>query len=55
MSGKEVNEMPSGKKDVACFVERFIDCMIQFGKNGSSLVLMAENEPMTFQVNELKK
>ena len=52
MSGREVNDMPSGKENAACFVEQFTDCMVQFWKNGGSLVLMAENEPMTFQVNE---
>jgi hypothetical protein len=52
MSGREVNDMPSGKKDAACYINQFVDCMIQFWKNGGSLVLMAENEPMTFQVNQ---
>ena len=55
MSGREINDMPSGKKDSACYINQFIDCMIQFWKNGGSLVLMAENEPMTFQVNEFLK
>ena len=55
MSGREINDMPSGKKDAACYINQFIDCMIQFWKNGGSLVLMAENEPMTFQVNQFLK
>ena len=55
MSGREVNDMPSGKKDAACYINQFVDCMIQFWKNGGSLVLMAENEPMTFQVNQFLK
>ena len=44
-----------GKKMQACYINQFVDCMIQFWKNGGSLVLMAENEPMTFQVNEFLK
>ena len=55
MSGREVNDMPSGKKDAACFIEQFIECIIQFWRNGGSLFLMAENEPMIFQVNEFLK
>ena len=55
MSGRKVNDMPSGKKDKVYYINQFVDCMIQFWKNGGSLVLMSENEHMTFQVNQFLK
>ena len=32
-------------------MEQFVDCAIQFWKNGGSLVLLGENDPYNFQVN----
>ena len=44
MSAWEVKDMPSWKKDATCYINQFVDCMVQFWKNGGSVVLMAENE-----------
>ena len=52
ISGQEVPDLPSNNNDINApyYVEQFIDCAIQFWKNGGSLVLMGENDPY-FQVN----
>jgi len=53
ISGQEVPDLPSNNGDInaAYYVEQFVDCAIQFWKNGGSLVLMGENDPHNFQVN----
>jgi len=53
ISGQEVPDLPTNNGDVnaAYYVEQFVDCGIQFWKNGGSLVLMGENVPHNFQVN----
>ena len=53
ISGQEVPDLPSnnGDCDAPYYVEQFVDCAIQFWKNGGSLVLMGENDPHNFQVN----
>ncbi len=53
ISGQEVPDLPTNNGDVnaAYYVEQFVDCGIQFWKNGGSLVLMGENDPHNFQVN----
>ena len=64
LSGKEVPDLPRYKGDIKSFskdendpyyVEQFAECAIKFWKNGGSLVLMAENDPYTFQVNLILK
>ena len=53
ISGQEVPDLPSNNGDINApyYVEQFVDCAIQFWKNGGSLVLMGENDPYNFQVN----
>ena len=53
ISGQEVPDLPSnnGDEKAPYYVEQFVDCAIQFWKNGGSLVLMGENDPHNFQVN----
>jgi len=53
ISGQEVPDLPSNNGDANApyYVEQFVDCAIQFWKNGGSLVLMGENDPHNFQVN----
>ena len=53
ISGQEVPDLPSNYGDVNApyYVEQFVDCAIQFWKNGGSLVLMGENDPYNFQLN----
>ena len=57
ISGQEVPDLPSNSGDINApyYVEQFVDCAIQFWKKGGSLVLMAENDPYTFQVNLILK
>ena len=53
ISGQKVPDLPSNSGDINApyYVEHFVDCAIQFWKNGGSLVLMGENDPYNFQVN----
>jgi len=53
VSGQEVPDLPTNNGDVNApyYVQQFVDCGIQFWKNGGSLVLMGENDPHNFQVN----
>ena len=53
ISGQEIPDLPSNNGDdfAPYYVEQFVDCAIQFWKNEGSLVLMAENDPYTFQLN----
>ena len=53
ISGQEVPDLPSNNGDVKApyYVEQFVECAIQFWKNGGSLVLMGENDPHNFQIN----
>ena len=53
ISGQEIPDLPSNNGDVYApyYVEQFVECAIQFWKNGGSLVLMGENDPHNFQVN----
>ena len=53
ISGQEVPDLPSNNGDINApyYVEQFVDCAIQFWKNGGALVLMGENDPHNFQVN----
>ena len=53
ISGREIDELPSDNNDqyAAYYVDQFIDCSLQFWKNGGSIVLLAENEPYNFQAN----
>ena len=53
ISGREIDELPTNNNDLhaASYVDQFISCSIQFWKNGGSIVLLAENEPYTFQAN----
>jgi hypothetical protein len=53
VSGQEVPDLPSnnGDPNAPYYVEQFVDCGIQFWKNGGSLVLMGENDPYNFQIN----
>ena len=53
VSGQEIPDLPSNNGDVngPYYVEQFVDCAIQFWKNGGSLVLLGENDPHNFQVN----
>ena len=59
ISGKEVPEVPNynktGDPNDPYYVNQFVDCAIKFWQNGGSLVLMAENEPYTFQINLILK
>ena len=59
ISGKEVPEVPNynktGDPNDPFYVNQFVDCAIKFWQNGGSLVLMAENEPYTFQINLILK
>ena len=53
VSGREIADLPSNNGDINApfYVEQFVDCALQFWKNGGSLVLMGENDPHNFQVN----
>ena len=53
ISGQEIRDLPSNNGDIngPYYVEQFVDCAIEFWKNGGSLVLMGENEPYNFQLN----
>ena len=53
VSGQEVPDLPGNNRDINApyYVEQFVDCAIQFWKNGGSLVLMGENDPYNFQIN----
>ena len=53
VSGQEVPDLPTNNGDANApyYVEQFVDCGIQFWKNGGSLVLMGENDPHNFQAN----
>ena len=53
ISGREIDELPSDNNDqyAAYYVDQFIDCSLQFWKNGGSIVLLAENDPYNFQAN----
>ena len=53
ISGQEVADIPSNNGDLNApyYVEQFVDCGIQFWRNGGSLVLLGENDPHNFQVN----
>ena len=53
ISGQEVPDIPSnnGNPNAPYYVEQFVDCALEFWKNGGSLVLMGENDPHNFQVN----
>ena len=53
INGQEVPDLSSNNNNINApyYVEQFIDCAIQFWKNGGSLVLMGENDPHNFQVN----
>ena len=57
VSGKEIPDLPSNNGDINApyYVEQFVDCAIQFWKNGGSLVLLGENDPYTFQINLILK
>jgi hypothetical protein len=57
ISGQEVPDLPSNNRDVNApyYVQQFVDCAIQFWKNGGSLVLMGKNDPYNFQVNLILK
>ena len=53
ISGQEIRDLPTNNGDLNApyYVEQFVDCAIEFWKNGGSLVLMGENEPYNFQLN----
>ena len=53
ISGQEVADIPTNNGDIYApyYVEQFVDCGIQFWRNGGSLVLLGENDPYNFQVN----
>lgn len=54
MSGREVNDMSSEKKDALVIWINLLIVWSNFEKWGS-LVLITENEPMTLQVNQFLK
>lgn len=54
MSGREVNDMSSEKKDALVIWINLLIVWFNFEKWGS-LVLITENEPMTLQVNQFLK
>lgn len=55
ISGQKFPDLPdldkNEDKNAPLYVEQFVDCAIQFWKNGGSLVLLGENDPYNFQVN----
>ena len=55
ISGQAFPDLPdldkNADKNAPLYVEQFVDCAIQFWKNGGSLVLLGENDPYNFQVN----
>ena len=53
ISGREIDELPGINFDkyAAYYVDQFIECSIQFWRNGGSIVLLAENDPYNFQAN----
>ena len=68
VSGKAFPEVPSFNSAISrpnsrktvdpndpYYVEQFVECAIKFWQNGGSLVLLAENDPYTFQANLILK
>ena len=53
ISGQENKDLPTngGDENDPYYVLQFVDCAIQFWKNGGSLFLMGENDPYNFQLN----
>ena len=54
VSGQEIPDLPKSNNmdpNAPYYVGQFVDCAIEFWKNGGSLVLLAENDPHNFQAN----
>ena len=50
MFGPDINKLPDSSPCPG-LVEQFIDCLLLYWKNGGSVVLFCDNEPLCFQAN----
>jgi hypothetical protein len=50
MCGPDLNQLPDNS-EYAGLVEQFIDCLLLYWRNGGSVVLFCDNEPLYFQAN----
>lgn len=53
LSGEEIHDLKSKNGDISAhyYAEQLVDYVLQFWKNGGSLVLMGEKDPYNFQLN----